>query len=82
MNWDTLTMGSMYSNKRSHRLSKSHISISSEEHMVHHELPTLGNGINVTREVNISYETSDTPFVHAALVGLIQGMIGAVLVIR
>ncbi len=31
--------------------------------------------IQVTREVSVSYESSDAPFVHAALVGLIQGEI-------
>lgn len=31
--------------------------------------------ISVTREVRISYEAQDAPFIHAALVGLIQGEI-------
>ena len=32
-------------------------------------------GIQVTHEVSVTYETSDAPFVHAALVGLVQGEI-------
>jgi len=34
-----------------------------------------GGGINVTREVSVTYESSNQPFVHAALVGLIEGEI-------
>ena len=32
-----------------------------------------GDGITVTREVQVRYEKADAPFVHAALVGLVQG---------
>ena len=32
-------------------------------------------GIHVTTEVSVTYEPSNAPFVHAALVGLIQGEI-------
>ncbi|KAK0286905.1 hypothetical protein LTR35_004374 [Friedmanniomyces endolithicus] len=32
-------------------------------------------GINVTREISVTYESSNQPFVHAALVGLIEGEI-------
>lgn len=31
--------------------------------------------IQVTREVSVTYQPNDVPFVHAALVGLIQGEI-------
>jgi len=34
---------------------------------------SFGVGITVTQEVSISYAKEDTPFVHAALVGLVQG---------
>ncbi|KAK0941448.1 hypothetical protein LTR29_006982 [Friedmanniomyces endolithicus] len=34
-----------------------------------------GGGINVTREISVTYESSNQPFVHAALVGLIEGEI-------
>lgn len=33
----------------------------------------FGEGITVTREVQVSSERADAPFVHAALVGLVQG---------
>lgn len=32
-------------------------------------------GIRVIREVEVTYQPADAPFVHAALVGLIQGEI-------
>lgn len=35
-----------------------------------------GGGITVTREVSVTYQPSNAPFVHAALVGLVQGEIG------
>lgn len=44
--------------------------MSSEEHILAVEEP---GGITRTVEVEISYSPNDTPFVHAALVGLIQG---------
>ncbi|KAK1057140.1 hypothetical protein LTR12_001149 [Friedmanniomyces endolithicus] len=34
-----------------------------------------GGGIHVTREISVTYESSNQPFVHAALVGLIEGEI-------
>ncbi|KAK5736066.1 hypothetical protein LTR17_007737 [Elasticomyces elasticus] len=34
-----------------------------------------GGAINVTREVTVTYENTNQPFVHAALVGLIEGEI-------
>ncbi|KAK5162881.1 uncharacterized protein LTR77_011138 [Saxophila tyrrhenica] len=79
MRWDTVTTGSVFSKKKYRRGSKTHFSISSEENMVpqqQHELPALpGNGIHVTRDIEVTYQPSDAPHVHAALVGLLQGEI-------
>jgi hypothetical protein len=38
-------------------------------------LEEMGKGIKVTREVEVTYQSSDYAFVHAALVGLVQGEI-------
>lgn len=35
------------------------------------------DAITVTREVSVSYSANDKPFVHAALVGLVQGEIAS-----
>jgi hypothetical protein len=55
------------------------MSNSSEEKLRHTSLQSPGFdqdcGITVTREVEVSYQAHDAPFVHAALVGLRQGEI-------
>ena len=55
------------------------MSMSSQENIVPH-LPNQyemdhSQGITVTREVSVTYQTYDAPFVHASLVGLVQGEI-------
>ncbi len=71
-------MGSVFS-KRNNRMSKTHFSVSSQERIFEdprrHELSALPQGIQVTREVEVAYQPSDAPFVHAALVGLVMGEI-------
>ena len=44
-----------------------------QHHIPLHDLEP--SGIMVTSEVSITYESSDSPYVHAALVGLVQGEI-------
>lgn len=43
--------------------------------MPYHPHYEMADRITVTREVTVEYEPSDAPFVHAALVGLVQGQI-------
>jgi hypothetical protein len=75
---DTITLNSAYSIKGA-RSRAAPMSISSQENIVPH-LPDQyemdhKQGITVTREVSVTYQTHDTPFVHASLVGLVQGEI-------
>jgi hypothetical protein len=75
---DTVTLNSAYSSKRA-RSRGAPISVSSQENIVPH-LPDQyemdhPHGITVTREVSVTYQTHDAPFVHASLVGLVQGEI-------
>lgn len=54
------------------------LSTSSEENMVPHSSQVFymeQPRITVTREVTVTYQPSDVQFVHAALVGLVQGEI-------
>ena len=63
--------GSGFSNK----LGRSTLSrVDSQENIIG-SLP-METGIHVTHEVSITYESSNVPYVHAALVGLVQGEIG------
>ena len=54
------------------------MSISSQENIVPH-LPEYEmeetHGITVVREVSVTYQPMNAPFVHAALVGLVEGEI-------
>ena len=75
--WDTATFGSIYS-KSKPRSRTAQMSTSSEENIVPHSSEIFHmdpNAITVTREVSVSYHPNDVQFVHAALVGLIQGEI-------
>jgi hypothetical protein len=79
--WDVSTIGSMFSNKGGRTtLSR----VDSEENiiapMTSHETPIElrshdDQGITITHEVEVTYEPSNMPFVHAALVGLVHGEI-------
>ncbi|OQO07149.1 hypothetical protein B0A48_07717 [Cryoendolithus antarcticus] len=61
-------MDSLWSRKSSRNHSKQ-MSSTSEEHLATpvEERDAGGHGIQVTREVMLTYETNDAPFVHAAL---------------
>lgn len=75
--WDMPTFNSVFSKGRARaNLSR----VDSEEHIIElqskeHPTETEGPGIQVTREVTVTYQPSDQAYVHAALVGLIQGEI-------
>ncbi len=73
-----MTLNSVYSSKHA-RSRATRVSMSSQENIVAHPLDTFEtdgiHGITVTREVSVTYETYDAPFVHASLVGLAQGEI-------
>lgn len=76
--WDTTTFSSMYSKKPRTRAKA--MSTSSEENIVPHSFEAFrmeqpSNGIQVTHEVSVTYQSTNVPFVHAALVGLVQGEI-------
>lgn len=79
--WDSSTIGSVFSKKG---VRTNLARVDSEENIIqspqgHHNsmrLPELEDpGITVMTEVSVTYQTSDMPFVHAALVGLVQGEI-------
>ena len=74
--WDNSTVESYFSKKK--RPYATQYSMESEENIVsqdqHFEMETRP-GIVVTREVEVTYESSNAPFVHAALVGLVLGEI-------
>jgi len=81
--WDTSTVGSVFSKKSGARMNLSRVD--SEENSIlpdsNHpstesiQMQQPSGAIQVTQEVSVSYETSDVPHVHAALVGLLQGEI-------
>lgn len=76
--WDTETYGSVFSKKSKSRARTMAMSTSSEENIVPHDSQIFAmepTGIMVTHEVSVSYQPSDVQFVHAALVGLVQGEI-------
>lgn len=71
-------MGSIFSKKPKATLSR----VDSEEKMIDPQADRYSytakdfhSGITITQEVSVSYESNNFPFVHAALVGLIQGEI-------
>ena len=76
--WDTSTISSVFS-KRNTRTNLSRVE--SEENIIERQdtteaaRPEQHGEIQVTHEVSVSYEPSNVPYVHAALVGLIQGEI-------
>lgn len=75
--FDGIPLGSVFSKKGS-RSGVSEITNASQEDLTKSagSFPGReGEGITVTQEVEISYESHDAPFVHAALVGLVQGEI-------
>lgn len=75
--WQNSTLGSVLSGKGTRTtLSR----IDSEENIIEarsnaYPMERQGQGLEVTREVTVTYESSNLPFVHASLVGLIQGEI-------
>ena len=76
--WDTVTLNSFFSKKAGARSNGMYLSNSSQENIVPapiQEPEPEPDGITVTREVSVSYQPSNVPFVHASLVGLIQGEI-------
>lgn len=75
---DTVTLNSAHSIKRA-RSRAVPTSMSSQENIVPY-LPDQyemdhPQGITVTKEVSVTYQPHDTPFIHASLVGLVQGEI-------
>ncbi|KAK3686623.1 hypothetical protein LTR37_019645 [Vermiconidia calcicola] len=72
--WHTTSFTSAFSKKGMR--TTTHHSLSSQDNiMPYHPHYEMADGITVTREVTVEYEPSDAPFVHAALVGLVQGQI-------
>ncbi|KAK4549419.1 hypothetical protein LTR36_006416 [Oleoguttula mirabilis] len=74
--WDTsTTLSSIFSKKRARtNLSR----VDSEENIIEpqgNQYPMERMGIQVTHEVTVTYQPSDQAYVHAALVGLVQGEI-------
>lgn len=75
--WDTTTFSSVFSKGKS-KSRMTALSTSSEENIVPHTPEVFSMqqpGITVTHEVTVTYQPSDVQFVHAALVGLVQGEI-------
>ena len=78
--WDSVTLGSVLSRKGPHAGATQLSSISSEENVLapyQQPFPDVNQsaGITVTTEVSVTYQPNNAPFVHAALVGLVQGEI-------
>ncbi|KAK4958022.1 hypothetical protein LTR10_004447 [Elasticomyces elasticus] len=76
--WDSnSTFGSFMSSKKGPRSNLARVD--SEEEIMPQDSFQMqevhGGAINVTREVMVTYENTNQPFVHAALVGLIEGEI-------
>ncbi|KAK5679961.1 hypothetical protein LTS10_007909 [Elasticomyces elasticus] len=71
------TLGSFMSSKKGPRSNLARVD--SEEEIMPQDSFQMqevhGGAINVTREVTVTYENTNQPFVHAALVGLIEGEI-------
>ncbi|KAK4892412.1 hypothetical protein LTR27_009068 [Elasticomyces elasticus] len=71
------TFGSFMSSKKGPRSNLARVD--SEEEIMPQDSFQMqevhGGAINVTREVTVTYENTNQPFVHAALVGLIEGEI-------
>lgn len=77
--WDTATFSSVYSKGKS-KSRMTAVSTSSEENIVPQSFEAFNmehpaHGIRVTQEVSVTYQPSDVQFVHAAIVGLVQGEI-------
>jgi len=76
--WDAITLNSVFS-KSKFRERSTALQSPSQENIVPHSTHAghVANGqqpgITVTREVAVTVETTDVQFVHAALVGLVQG---------
>jgi len=72
--WSTSTMNSVFSKKG----ARSNLTrVDSQENIIEpqasqYPIPMEESGIHVTHEVSVSYEPSNMPFVHAALVGLVS----------
>lgn len=74
---DSFTLASV-SRDKVHRVHIGHQSVSSDENIIPRDPPQeseASRGIHVTREVSITYQPTNIPFVHATLVGLIHGEI-------
>ena len=75
--WETRSLSSAFSVKGLSSGAAA-MSISSQENIVPH-LPEYEmeetHGITVVREVSVTYQPMNAPFVHAALVGLVEGEI-------
>ncbi|KAK5124860.1 hypothetical protein LTR85_001050 [Meristemomyces frigidus] len=75
--WDTSTFSSVFSKGRARaNLSR----VDSEENIIEpqgnqYPMRMQAPGIQVTHEVSVTYQPSDQAYVHAALVGLVQGEI-------
>lgn len=85
-------MDTIFSKKGNNRTTSSRLSASSEENMVDRNTNTGSepeasgagdsSGIVVTTEVAVTYEASDKPFAHAAMVGLVSGNVARASSIR
>lgn len=78
-NWSASTQGTIFTKSRSRTRTKA-MSSSSQEDMVPHSsqifcMEEPSGGITVTKEVSVTFQPNDVQFVHAALVGLVQGEI-------
>lgn len=74
--WDAITLNSTFS-RRGTTMRAASSSISSQENIVPYSREQyemdVPHGITVTTEVSVTYEAKDAPFVHASLVGLVDG---------
>ena len=75
--WETRSLSSAFSTKGMSSRAAA-MSISSQENIVprvlEYEMEDT-HGITVVREVSVTYQPINAPFVHAALVGLVEGEI-------
>jgi hypothetical protein len=75
--WETRSLSSAFSVKGLSSRAAA-LSISSQENIVprlpEYEMEDT-HGITVVREVSVTYQPMNAPFVHAALVGLVEGEI-------
>ncbi|CAJ2508491.1 Uu.00g135170.m01.CDS01 [Anthostomella pinea] len=75
--WATSTFDSVFSKKGLSRVdSQEYIVRQHGSHYPPIQMRGIGNnGITVTTEVSVTFQPTDMPYVHAALVGLVQGEI-------